>query len=171
MADALFTPPPAESRSSMRLPLLVGGGVVLLVVVLLLVFGHHKVEAPTTVAPLDAYATSLPLSSIEMSEATSPFAGGRSTYIDGKVTNNGDKTVTGISVQTIFKADDGQTVSLQTVPLTLIRTREPYVDTQPVSIAPVAPGASAEFRLIFEGLPQSWNQKQPELRIVGVQSK
>ena len=169
--DALFTPPPTEPRSSMRTPLLIGGGVVLLAVVLMLIFGHHKVQAPTTLAPLDSYAANLPLSGIEMSEATSPFAGGRSTYIDGKITNTGTRTITGVTVQTIFRSDDGQTVSLQTVPLMLIRTRIPYVDTQPISVAPIAPGATAEFRLIFEGLPQNWNQQQPELHITGVQSK
>ena len=91
--------------------------------------------------------------------------------IDGKITNTGTRTITGVTVQTIFRSDDGQTVSLQTVPLMLIRTRIPYVDTQPISVAHIAPGTTAEFRLIFEGLPQSWNQQQPELHITSVQSK
>lgn len=143
----------------------------MIAVALLLVFGHHTVQAPTTISPLDSYAANLPLSGIEMSEATSPFAGGRNTYIDGHITNTGNLTITGVTVQAIFRADDGKTVHLQTLPLTLIRTREPYVDTQPVSAAPLAPAGSAEFRLIFEGLPQTWNQQQPELHIIGVQSK
>jgi hypothetical protein len=57
---------------------------------------------------------------------------------------------------------------IQTVALNLIRTREPYVDTQPVSAAPIAPGGQADFRLIFENVQDNWNQKQPELHIVQV---
>lgn len=170
MADALFTPPPAEPRGSMRLPLLIGGGVVLLAVVLMLVFGHHTVKAPTTVLPLDSYAANLPLSGIEMSEG-STSAGGRMNYIDGKVTNTGNRTITGVTVQVIFRSDDAQTVSLQSVPLMLVRSREPYIDVQSVAAAPIASAATAEFRLIFEGLPATWNQQVPELHIVSVQSK
>lgn len=168
MADDLFQPPKPEPKGSMRLPVLIGAGVVVLAVVLLFVFSHRTVGAPTTVAPLDANAASLPITEIEMSEATSPFAGGRSTYIDGKITNNANRTVSQITVQAIFRDDSGQTISLQTIPLTLIRTREPYVDTMAVSSRPIPPGATVDFRLIFEGLPAAWNQQQPELHLISI---
>ena len=48
---------------------------------------------------------------------------------------------------------------VETVPLTLIRTHEPYVDTEPVSAAPIKAGEVREFRLIFENIGANWNQQ------------
>jgi hypothetical protein len=60
---------------------------------------------------------------------------------------------------------------VETLPLSLIRTREPYIDTQPVSAAPLKPGDDREFRLIFEAIPTNWNMQLPEIRIVRVDTK
>jgi hypothetical protein len=57
------------------------------------------------------------------------------------------------------------------MPLTLIRTRQPYVDIQSVGSSPLKPGDEREFRLIFESIPENWNQEMPEVRIVGVETK
>jgi hypothetical protein len=122
------------------------------------------VADPHAMQPLAAYAASLKITDIAMSESTS-ISGGKSTYIDGRITNAGAATVTGVTVQAVF-ASDGGPAQIETVPLTLIRTREPYVDTQPVAAAPLAPGATAEFRLIFEGVGDAWNQQVPEIRVV-----
>jgi hypothetical protein len=105
-----------------------------------------------------------------MSESTS-LSGGKSTYIDGHIANKGDKTVTGITVQVLFANDTGMPPQIETVPLNLIRTREPYVDTQPISAAPLAPGGEADFRLIFENIQESWNQQTPAMRAVQVSTR
>ena len=55
--------------------------------------------------------------------------------------------------------------------INLIRTREPYVDTQPVSAAPIQPGQQREFRLILDSVTMDWNQQYPEIRVVEVQAK
>lgn len=60
---------------------------------------------------------------------------------------------------------------IETLPLSLIRTHEPYVDTQPVSAAPLSPGSDREFRLIFESIPSNWNMQMPEVRIIKVDKK
>ena len=57
---------------------------------------------------------------------------------------------------------------METVPLNLIRMRQPYVDTEPVSAAPIAAGASADFRLIFDDVRPEWNQQAPEMHLIGV---
>ena len=57
------------------------------------------------------------------------------------------------------------------MPLSLIRTREPYVDTEPVSAAPIAPGGEADFRLIFENIGDNWNQQLPVMHAVQVSTK
>ena len=142
------------------------GLVVLALAAVFVVLGRPRPALPRNmVQPLDAYAANLPLSQIAMSESTS-LSGGKSTFIDGHVRNIGNGTVTAITVQVLFRNDQAMPPQIETLPLTLIRTHEPYVDTQPVSAAPLKPGDDQEFRLIFEALPGNWNQQVPEIRVV-----
>lgn len=134
-------------------------------VVLLLTSHHHPI--PNQPQPPDPYAGNLALSHLAMSESTS-LSGGKSTFLDGDVTNHGSSTVTGVTVQVFFANDEQMPPHLETTPLALIRTREPYVDTQPVSAAPLAPGDTRPFRLIFEGVPENWNTQMPEVRVISV---
>jgi hypothetical protein len=67
-----------------------------------------------------------------------------------------------------FKNDLGEFAQRMAVPLSLIRTREPYVDTQPVSASPLQPGQQRDFRLIFDSVPLDWNMQYPELRVISV---
>lgn len=146
--------------------------VVLLVVLGLIFAGHRKGAAPpaNSVQPLAAYAANLPLSQLAMSESTS-LSGGKSTFVDGHIKNTGTATVTGITVQVLFGNAEGSAPQINTMPLMLIRTRQPYIDTQSVGSAPLKPGDERDFRLIFESLPQNWNMQMPEVRVVGVETK
>jgi hypothetical protein len=148
----------------------VAGLAVLVVIAVLLMMGRHKAAAPNTVQPLAAYAASLPLSQLTMSESTS-LSGGKSTFVDGHIQNTGNQTVTGITVQVLFRNDEGMPPQIETLPLSLIRTREPYIDTQSVGSAPLKPGDEREFRLIFESIPANWNTQMPEIRIIQVNTK
>ena len=78
----------------------------------------------------------------------------------------GSRTVTGITVQVVFGNDEALAPQIDTVPLTLIRTKEPYIDTQPLSANPLKPGDDREFRLTFESVPDNWNQQMPEVRVI-----
>lgn len=113
----------------------------------------------------DAYAANLPVSGITMTEATNG-AGGKLTYVDGTIGNTGSKTVTGATVQVTFATSDGSPPYRETLPLPLIRTRVPYVDLQPISAAPIAPGSQGDFRLIFETVPANWDVKPPLIQVV-----
>jgi hypothetical protein len=168
--------PGSEGRGGM--PMAVWGVAVLVVLagVAALVFVGRRdagqkpslsATAPEALAP---YAAKLPISGIKMSQADD-FGGGTLTYIDGHIRNTGQKTVTGITVQTIFRNDIGELPQVVTMPLMLIRTREPYVDTQPVSAAPLQPGAERDFRLIFDHVTANWNQQYPEVHVVAVEGK
>ena len=133
--------------------------------------GRRKpAPAPNTILPLAAYASNLPLSQLAMSESTS-LAGGKSTFVDGHIQNTGTQTVSGVTVQVLFRNDEGLAPQVETVPLSLIRMREPYIDTQPISAAPLKTGDDREFRLIFESIPTNWNMQMPEVHVVGVESK
>jgi hypothetical protein len=110
------------------------------------------------------------LSGIQMSEASS-ISGGKSIYIDGHVANRGPATVTGITVQVIFANDAAMPPQLETLPVSLVYMRQPYVDTRPVSAMPLAPGAQADFRLIFDNIEDNWNRQTPAIHIIGVSTR
>ena len=163
--------PPKEPRSI--LPWGIAGAVVAIVVGVLLVTGRRP--APSNpggagLAPADPYATNLTLSNIKMSESSSVI-GLKQTYIDGDIANNGGKTLTGVTVQAVFRDFTGQIGQKNTMQLELIRTHTPDIDTESVSAAPIKPGQTREFRLIFDHVTDSWNQEYPELRVIAVESK
>ncbi len=155
------------------LPWIVAGAVVVAVLVWLLVSSHQQRAARqaenASVTP-DAYASQLAIGNLQMSEAAN-FAGGKVTYVDGKVTNKGDKIVTGVNVLVTFHNDIGEPPQMTPMPLTLIRTREPYVDIEPVSAEPLKPGDSHDFRLIFDHVSPTWNQQYPTIQAMRVQTR
>ena len=146
----------------------IAGLVVLLVLGVILTATRHKSKGPANaVQALDPYAASLAFSDLQMSESSS-LSAVKVTYIDGHVTNRGSRTVKGAMVQVLFGNDEQLPPQLETVQLTLVRTHEPYIDTEPVSAAPIKPGENREFRLIFENIGANWNQQLPQIRVVGV---
>jgi hypothetical protein len=182
------TPPPGSSEPGSQQPAMFeskppeGGGVpmtawgvaglVVVAVIVGLIFAtrHKPPASPNTIQPLAVYAAELPLSQLAMSESTS-LSGGKSTFIDGHVQNSGPQTVSGVTVQVIFRNDEAMPPQVETLPLSLIRTREPYIDTQPVGAAPLKPGDERDFRLIFESIPNNWNTQMPEIHIISVETK
>jgi uncharacterized protein DUF2393 len=153
------------------LPWIVAGAVVLVALLILIFFTRHKrsevPQSATQMVPADAYAANLPITNLQMSEASN-FAGGKVTYIDGHIANHGAQTITGIVAQVAFRSYTGEFAQRETLPLQLIRTREPYVDTQPVSAQPLKPGDERDFRLIFDNVSPDWNQTYPEIRIIQI---
>ncbi len=170
--SGMFAAKQSPEGGGMPLTAWVVAGLVVLAVVVALVFaGRRKAAGPVnTIQPPAAYAANLPLSQLAMSESTS-LSGGKSTFVDGHIQNTGSQTVTGVTVQVLFHNGEGMPPQVETLPLSLIRTREPYIDTQPVSASPLKPGDEREFRLIFEAIPGNWNMQMPEVRVVRVDTK
>jgi len=167
---AIFVPAPQQG-SGMPLSAWVAAGAVVVAIILVLVMvGRRKAPVITGIQPPAPYAVNLPLSGLAMSESTS-LSGGKSTFIDGKIRNAGPATVTGVTVQVLFRNEEQMPPQVETLPLALIRTREPYVDTQPVSAARLKLGDEQEFRLIFESIPTNWNMQMPEIHVVRVDAK
>lgn len=140
--------------------------IVIVVVGALMAAGHKKsTVASNSLQPADAYAGSLPMSQLAMSESAN-LSGGKLTYLDGHVRNTGDRNVSDVTVQVVFRNDEALSPQIDTVPLTLIRMKEPYIDTEAVRADPLKPGDDREFRLIFESVPSNWNTQMPEVRVV-----
>jgi hypothetical protein len=170
-APKLFTPEPSKSGSNPVVAWVVAGLVVLVAITVLLLATHKKASVPgNTVQPLAAYAANLPLTQLAMSESEN-ISGGKYTYIDGHIRNTGDQTISGITVQVLFRNDVQLPPQIETQSLTLIRTHEPYIDTQPVSASPLKPGDDREFRLTFETIPGNWNYQMPEIHVIQVDTK
>src|SRR5689334_19020350 len=100
-----------ESRPPV-VPIAIGAIAVLLVIGLFILFGR-KNSAETTASAPDPYAANLSISSVSMSSAAN-FAGQEVTYIEGKISNNGNKTVNGALIQLSFHDSMGQVVQKDT---------------------------------------------------------
>jgi hypothetical protein len=164
---------PRETPERNWLPLIVAAAVVLVVaagVVLTLEHGRHKATVTPISATPDAYAAGLPMTRLAMSESSN-LAGGKVTYLDGHIANTGNRTVTGITVQVLFRTFAHEVAQNETQPLKFIRIRQPYIDLEPVSAAPLAPGSEGDFRLIFDTVNPDWDGAYPEIRVIHVDTK
>jgi hypothetical protein len=110
------------------------------------------------------------MSGLQMSESAN-LAGGKVTYLDGHVANTGNKTVIAISVQVLFRNAAQEVAQNETQQLKIIRMRDPYVDLEPVSLAPLKPGDQRDFRLIFDAVTPDWDGAYPQLRILQAQTQ
>jgi len=155
------------------MPLAIAAGAVLViavVVILVMERGAGKATVAPVNAPADAYADNLPISNLQMSESSN-LAGSKVTYLDGHIANKGNRTVTGVSVQVLFRNSAGEVAQNETQSLSIIRTRDPYVDTEPLSAAPLKAGEERDFRLIFDRVTRDWDGAYPQLRILKVTSR
>jgi len=173
MSDDFELVPSPEKEDRNWLPLIVAVVIVLVVAtgtILSLQHGQNRSGVAPVDAPLDPYAGNLMLSHPVMSESGN-LAGGKMTYVDGHIVNQGNRTITGITVQVLFRNFAKEVAQNESQPLRLIRVREPYVDVEPISAVPLAPGDEKDFRLIFDRVSPDWNGALPEIRILRVETK
>jgi hypothetical protein len=165
--------PPNPARERNWFPLALAAAIVLIgAAVVILVLEHGK--SPNTVTPIsaaaDPYAANLPITNLAMSQAPN-YAGTKVTYLDGRIANTGNSTITGITVQVLFRTFTHEVAQNETLPLKFIRIREPYVDLEPVSAAPLKPGDAHDFRLIFDAVSPDWDGVYPEVRVIRVEAR
>jgi len=165
----LISPSPLGEppRDSPVRPLLIGVAIVVVVVGLIVLLSRGRSTAP--VVP-DPYAAKIKLSDLKMSQKES-FVGSSVTYIDGTITNTGDKTVTHATVHIEFKNSLDQIAQIEDLPLRVVETVGPYLDALDLNAAPLASGQSKPFRLTLDHVSADWNQAYPELRVSGVTVK
>lgn len=169
-----FYPAPqqTEERGERRwVPIAVGACSVAAIIVLLVVFGRSP-QPTNQEPPQPAYASNLHITDLKLSAAEN-FVGATVSYLDGKVTNAGDKTLAGCRVEAVFRNSLGQIVDKQAQPLMILHTRAGfgYQDLMPLSMAPLAPNQTRDFRLTFEHISADWDHGYPELRVLSVDLK
>jgi len=157
-------PPVLEEQSSAMRPILIGVVIVAVVVGLLALALRSEKKAAVEPHP---YSSNLKISDLKMSAAQN-FVGATVSYIDGNVTNTGDKTVIHAMVQVVFNDDMGQIAQRENVPLRVLQTTGPYPDTVDFNLSPLAPGQTKPFRLTFESLSTQWNHQYPDIQVTDV---
>jgi hypothetical protein len=125
---------------------------------------------PKAAIAIHPYAANLKLSDVKMSAAEN-FVGASVTYVDGTVTNAGDKTVTHAVIHVTFKDSLGQIAQAEDIALRILQTSGPYPDAVDLSASPLAAGQSEPFRLTFEHVSTDWNHEYPELQVTDVTVK
>lgn len=158
----------AEERDTSRLIIFAA---VAGVIVIILGIAFLLREPPKTAKTLSPYAANLKFSDFKMSAAEN-FVGSTVSYIEGTITNSGDKTVTRVVLEVVLKDEVGQMAQDEPdVPLRVLRTTGPYQEAVDLSIAPLGPGQSQPFRLTFDHISAQWNRQYPEIRITDVSMK
>jgi hypothetical protein len=167
MGDLMQRSPATEERDSSRRTIVITVAIVLLLAVVIAVLLRSE---PKGAAGPPPYAANLKLSDLKMSAAEN-FVGATVNYIDGTITNTGDKTVMHATVEVVFKDDMNQVVQRENVPLKVLKTGGPYPEAVDLSVLPLAPGQNQPFRLTFEGISAQWSRQYPEIRITDVTLK
>ena len=102
-----------------------------------------------------AYTKSLGLADVEM-KATEAYLGNAVVEVTGKITNKGDRAVQQVDLMCVFYDLGGQ-----------LLTRERVAIVKPRNGA-LKPGETRAFRLPFDNLGQTWNQRMPQMVIAGI---
>src|SRR3954464_4062493 len=145
-----------------RGPMIVGALVVLLALGALILAGRSA--RSTAASAVDPYVKNVQLSDFKLSQAEN-FVGGNVTYLEGKVTNAGNKSVSGAQVRIIFKNSLDEVAQSENLTLMVITARQPYIDTAPLNAQPLKPAESRDFRLTFEHVTADWNGAMPDVSV------
>lgn len=160
--------PVEEERDTSRLIIFAAVAGVLVVILGIAFLLREPPKVARTASP---YVANLKFSDFKMS-AEENFIGATVSYIDGSVANTGDKTVTRIVVDVVFKDDVGQMAQDEPdVPLRVLRTSGPYPEAVDLSVSPLGPGQSQPFRLTFDHISAQWNRQYPEIRVTDVATR
>jgi hypothetical protein len=146
-------------------PWIIGAVVVIVMVGVAVLAGLYS--SGRKVPSADPYIGKMEITGVHMATAEN-FAGGRVTYIEGRLTNHGDRKVTGARIEVIFKDSLGQIAQKDALPVMVVQPNIPYLDYGSMDLAPLAPGQARDFRLTIEHITTSWDGQLPQTRVVSV---
>lgn len=155
MASEILSTRTQAPEPASRLPFLIVGAVLILGGA---GFVYLRETASTGPAPMvlspeaRAYVKNLKLSEVGM-KANESYMGGAVVEITGKIANNGPSVLKQVDLYCVFYDTMNQVVLR--APVSIVRAKT----------GGLAPGATKDFRLPFDNLPQSWNNDMPQLVI------
>jgi hypothetical protein len=160
-------PPVTEEHDNSRMIIAIA---VMVVIGVALAAAFLLREPPRQVKPPSPYIAKLKLSDFKMSAAEN-FIGATVSYIDGTITNTGDKTVTRVLVEVNFEDSMGQVAQREDLPLRIVKSNGAYEEPVDLNVNPLAPGKSEYFRLTFDSISAQWNHQYPDITITDVTVK
>src|ERR1700686_3985438 len=166
MGASIQQPPAVDQPQERRnwAPMGVGPAVVLAVLgAVALLSGRPSAETNAN----DPYLARMQVSGLHMSRAQN-LAGGSLTYIEGKLTNNGDRTITTAREEVIFRNSLGEVAQKDVLTGSVLLRDQPYADYGPIEQSPLAPGQTRDFRLILEHVTADWDGQMPQVKVVSV---
>jgi len=153
-----------EKKAGFPWPLitLIVAAVLLVVIIGVVPRAPKKAVAPTAAeVPAQPTGNQLQFSDIQLSPA--PVGG--AAYLAGRITNIGDKAVTGVLVEATFRDSGGKVLQQVQRPIEgLTQEGQP----EDLTKAPIKTNQGRRFRVSFDRLPQGWNRQLPDLRVVTV---
>ena len=152
-------------RSTPWVPIGIGAALVVVVICALILFSRSD-AGPATGEP-HPYSANMKFTDLELSAETN-FVGGDVTYLDGTLTNGGDKTVNGVTVDLTFHNTLNEVVQHETLKVMALSTSGPYPDILDLRSAPLGPGKSRKIRLTLEHISADWNRAAPDIKITNV---
>lgn len=167
MGGLLQPSPVAEDRDSSRWIIVVA---VVAVMAVMGVIAFFMRSGPRNASGPPPYAANLKLSDLKMSAAEN-FVGATVSYIDGTISNSGNRTVSHIVVEVKFRDGLDQLAQREETPLKVLKTGGPYPEAVDFNVSPLIPGQSQPFRLTFESISAQWNHQYPEIQITEVTLK
>ncbi|MCI0355139.1 MAG: hypothetical protein L0099_08880 [Acidobacteria bacterium] len=168
LSSTAMTSPPEDKTPWVAI---IVGGLFLLLGIAALIFitrpdeSSRKGEA-AALGP-HVYAEKLQFAELKMTKVEN-FVGGHVTHLEGKLTNSGDRTVAGISVEVLFRNSLGEVAQKETLGVKVHQQVGTYTDVADLKAAPLKPGESRGFRLTFEHISADWNRAYPQLTVVRV---
>jgi hypothetical protein len=114
-----------------------------------------------------AYASKLQFDEMKMTVVEN-FVGGKVTHLEGRLTNTGDRTVSGVSVEVVFRNALGEMAQKDTLAVRVQQQVGGYTDVVDLKAAPLKPGESRGFRLTFDHVSTDWNRAYPEITVTAV---
>jgi hypothetical protein len=160
-----FVPVSEEPEGRNWTPIVLGGVLVAALIAAFILFGRLSNSGKTNTS--DPYLNKLQLSGLHMSTAHN-FAGGSVTYIEGTITNSGDRKINSARVLVTFRNSLDEITQKETLPVTVLIPNPTYTDYGTLDRAPLAPGQSRNFRVTMEYVTTDWDGQIPQVKVVSV---
>ena len=155
MASEILSTKVQPAEPANRVPYLIVGIVLILAGAGFVYLRETASTGPTAMVlspEARAYVKNLKLSEVGM-KANESYMGGAVVEITGKITNNGPSELKQVDLYCVFYDTMNQVVLR--APVSIVRAKT----------GGLASGATRDFRLPFDSLPQSWNNDMPQLVI------
>lgn len=146
-------------------PMAIGAALLALVIGGVILLSRSGEQAATGQA--HPYGANLRFTDLKVS-ASENFVGGNVTYLDGVLTNAGDRTVNAVSVELTFRNTLNEVVQKETLRVMALSQSGPYPDLIDLRSAPIAPGKSRTVRLTLDHISADWNRVAPDIKVTNV---